>query len=72
MKENVNDRSERWFKKAQEMGEQHDAPLPSLPCCCSCQTQRDNIPGDTPEEYFHRTFTISFNDELLKHLDTQF
>ena len=54
------------------MGEQHDAPLPSRPRRCSRQTQRDNIPGDTPEEYCRRTLTIPFIDELLQHMETRF
>ena len=27
VRQNVNDRSERWFKEAQEMGELHDGPF---------------------------------------------
>ena len=72
VRENVNDRTERWFKEAQDMGKPHDGPLPSLPRSCSRQTQRDNTPGDTPEEYFCRTLTIPFIDELLQHMETRF
>ena len=72
VRENVNDRSEGWFKEAQDMGEPHDGSLPSLPRRCSRQMQRDNTPGDTPEEYFRRTLTIPFIDELLQHLETRF
>lgn len=72
VRDNVDDRSERWFREAQRMGEQHDGPLPSVPRRCSRQTQRDNIPGDTPEEYFRRTLTIPFIDELLQHMETRF
>ena len=54
------------------MGEPHDGPVPSVPRCCSHQTQRDNILGDTPEEYFRHTLTFPFIDELLQHMETRF
>ena len=58
VRENVNDKSEKWFREAQEMAEPHNGPLHSVLRRCSRQTKRDNTPGDTPEEYFHHTFII--------------
>lgn len=54
------------------MGEQYDSPLPALPCRCKWQTLRVKIPGDTPEEYFRCTLTITFIDEFLPHMVTRF
>ena len=72
VRDEIDDRSMKWFEEAQEMGESHNAPLPSIPRCCGHQTQRDNVPGDSPEEYFCRTITIPFVDELLQHMQTRF
>ena len=46
--------------------------LPSLPRFCGRQLHRDNIPSDTPEEYFHRSITIPFLDQLIQHLSSRF
>ena len=72
VRDEIDDRSMKWFEEAQEMGESHNAPLPSIPRRCGRQTQRDNVPGDSPEEYFCRTITIPFVDELLQHMQTRF
>ena len=68
----MNDKSEKWFREAQEMAEPHNGPLPSVPRRCSHQTKRDNTPGDIPEEYFRRTLTIPFIDQLLQHMEKRF
>ncbi len=35
-------------------------------------TSRSNTPGDTPEEYYRRTLSIPFLDQLITHLESRF
>ena len=36
------------------------------------KTQRDNVPAETPEEYYRRYLTIPFLDHILSHMETCF
>ena len=54
------------------MGDPFNAPQPSMPRFCGCQLHRDNIPSDTPEEYFRRSIMIPFLDQLIQHLSSRF
>ena len=54
------------------MGDPFNAPQPSIPRCCGRQSHRDNIPSDTPEEYFRRSITIPFLDQLIQHMSSRF
>ncbi len=55
-----------WHDTAVTLGQ------PQLPRRCSIQTSRSNTPGDTPEEYYRRTLSIPFLDELITHLESRF
>ena len=54
------------------MGDPFDAPQPSVPRRCECQSHRDNFPSDTAEEYFRCSITIPFLDQLILHMSTHF
>ena len=45
---------------------------PSIPQCCGRQSNRSNVPGDSPEVYYQRLITVPFIDELMNHLETRF
>ena len=46
--------------------------VPSLPRRCGRQIHRDNIPADTPSEYFCRTISIPLLDHLLSEMNSRF
>ena len=72
VRECVDEKSKQWFQEAQDMGDPFNAPQPSMPRFCGRQLHRDNIPSDTPEEYFRRSITIPFLDQLIQHLSSRF
>ena len=45
---------------------------PAIPRSCTRQTQRDNVPATTPEEYHKRALTIPFLDHMISHIETHF
>ena len=45
---------------------------PSLPWRCTHQMNRENVPSNTPAEYFRRAITIPFFDDMISHLNNRF
>ena len=45
---------------------------PSLTRRCGRQHHRENIPADTPAQYYRRTISIPFADHLLTEIDARF
>ena len=68
----VDDKHKGWYQHAVDMGEPLGAPPPSIPRRCGRQTQRDNIPGDSPEDYFRCIITVPFLDQLVQHMESRF
>ena len=54
------------------LGGKHNTLLTSLPRRCTHQTNRENMPSHTPEEYFPRAITIPFFDDMISHLNNRF
>ena len=45
---------------------------PCIPRRCGRQTQRSNVPADTPSEYFRRTISIPVLHHLISELNSRF
>ena len=45
---------------------------PSAPHTCGCQLGRDNVPADTPKQYFRRAVSVPLLDELLGQFTQKF
>ena len=45
---------------------------PSLLRRCTYQTNRENVPSNTPDEYFRRAITIPILDDMISHLSNRF
>ena len=45
---------------------------PSLPRLCGRQRNRDNIPAQTPSQYYRRTVTIPVLDHLISEMNRRF
>ena len=54
------------------LGGKINALPPSLPRRFTHQTNRENVPSNTPEEYFRRAITIPFFDDMISHLNNRF
>ena len=72
VRENVNQNHNQWYKSAVDLSAQINGSPPSMPRRCGRQSQRDNVPAQTPEEYYKRSLTIPFLDHMLSHLETRF
>ena len=72
VRENVNQNHNQWYKSAVDLSAQINRSPPSMPRRCGRQSQRDNVPAQTPEEYYKRSLTIPFLDHMLYHLETRF
>lgn len=46
--------------------------IPSIPHTCRRQTQRSNVPADSPSQYYLRSLSIPIIDHLLSELRTRF
>ena len=68
---NVDGKFKDWFSQACKMAEKVGVQ-PSTPRTCGRQQHRQNLPADTPEEYYRRTLMVPYTDELLSQLDTRF
>ena len=44
----------------------------SQPRICGHQGGRDNVPSNTPVEYFRRAISVSFLDEILTQFDKRY
>ena len=62
----------KWYDCAVALGDTINASPPSMPRLCKHQIHRCNTPAETAEEYYRRTISIPFFDELLSHLNSRF
>ncbi|XP_062504805.1 52 kDa repressor of the inhibitor of the protein kinase-like [Corticium candelabrum] len=60
-----------WYKKASEIAAAVKVD-PSLPRVCNRQRNRDNVPAETPEEYYRRSLGIPYLEELVAQLQARF
>ena len=72
VRKNINQNNNRWYNLAVQLSARVNGNSPSIPRRCSRQTQRDNVPAETPEEYYRRSLTIPFLDHILSHMETRF
>ncbi|CAG2195052.1 unnamed protein product [Mytilus edulis] len=59
------------YQKAEQMAEVADTEL-VIPRRCGRQTQRSNVPGDTPQVYFKRAVYLPYIDALIQEYSSRF
>ena len=59
------------FDKAESMAEIGNVVI-ALPKRCGRQTERSNVPGDTPKDYFKRSIYLPFLDSLIQQYNMRF
>ena len=59
------------YQNAEQMAQLADSEL-VIPCRCGRQTQRSNIPGDTPQVYYKRVVYLPHIDALIQEYSSQF
>ena len=69
---NIDTYHKKLYDSVVSLGGKINALPPSLSRSCIHQTNRENMPSNTPEEYFRRTITISFFDDMISHLNNRF
>ena len=57
---NIDNSHKKLYDSVLSLGGKINALPPSLPRRCTHQTNRENLPSNTPEEYFKRGITILF------------
>ena len=67
----VDKNHDRWFSEVQQLAASTGIEL-SLPRLCGRQTQRSNIPSQTPKEYYWRTITIPLLDHIISEMTSRF
>ena len=72
IRDNIDQHHKAWYETAVELSEKIHGSAPSIPRRCSRQTQRANVPAETPEEFYRRSLTVSFIDHMISHIDTRF
>lgn len=72
VRENVHQHHGKWYKSAVELHQKLNGFPPSIPRRCGRQTQRDNVPATTTEEYYRRSLTVPFLDHMISHMETRF
>ena len=70
-RDNIHTYHSKWISEVEKMGSAVGVQL-SLPRRCSRQTQRSNVPADTPSLYYCRSITIPMIDHLLNEMSSQF
>lgn len=70
-REDVDSLHSEWFEEIEKLCESVNIE-PSLPRLCGRQRHRDNVPAQTPAEYYRRTITIPVLDHLISEIDRRF
>ena len=60
-----------WHEEALQLGGKVGV-IPSVPCRCGRQSNRDNMPAEDSETYYRRTLTIPFLDQLVMEMNSWF
>ena len=68
---NIEKHHRLWFRTVEQMCSDIGID-PSLPRRCGRQMHRNNIPADTPLEYYSRCLSIPLLDHLLTEIDSRF
>ena len=67
-RQNVDSIHSKWFEEIDKMCRSMGVE-PSLPRLCGRQRNRDNIPAQTPSQYYRRTVTIPVLDHLISEMN---
>ena len=60
-----------WHEEALQLGSKVGV-VPSVPCRCGRQCNRDNTPAEDSETYYRRTLTVLFLDQLIMEMNSRF
>ena len=71
LRENVDQESDVIFKQAVRMADQLNIE-PNIPRVAQKQIYRDNIPANSPEEYYKRTLAIPIVDTFISEMTNRF
>lgn len=71
MRENVDSIHMEWFQEVDKMCQSVQVEI-TLPRLCSRQRNRENIPAQSPSEYYRRTITIPVFDHLISEIKARF
>ena len=71
VRDHVHTHHSKWFLSIEQMCSEVGT-VPCIPRRCGRQTQRSNVPADSPSEYILRTITIPLLDHLLSEMKSQF
>ena len=72
VRSNIDTYHKKLYDSVVSLGGKIKALPPSLPRRCTHQTNRENVPSNTPEEYFRRAITIPFFDDMISLLNNRF
>ena len=67
----VDEKHELWYEEAVEIMKSTEK-VPVKPRTVSKQVYRDNIPANSPSEYFRRSVSVPFLDHLIGHINSRF
>ena len=70
-RQNVDSIHSEWFEEIDKMCRSMGVE-PSLPRLCGRQQNQDNIPAQTPSQYYRRTVTIPVLDHLISEMNRRF
>ena len=70
-RQNVDSIHSKWFEEIDKMCRSVGVE-PLLPRLCGRQRNRDNIPAQTPSQYYRRTVTIPVVNHLISEMDRRF
>ena len=72
VRSNIDTYHKNLYHSVVSLGGKINALPPSLPRRCTHQTNRENVPSNTPEGYFRRAITIPFFGDMISHLNNRF
>ena len=72
VRSNIDTYHKKLYDSVASLGGKINALTPSLPRRCNHQTNRENVPSNTAEEYIRRAITIHFFDDMISHLNNRF
>ena len=67
----VDEKHDEWWAEVERLAQEMDV-TPTMPRRCGRQTQRNNMPAETPKVYCRHTLTIPLLDEVIAQFDKRF
>ncbi|XP_069104128.1 52 kDa repressor of the inhibitor of the protein kinase-like [Argopecten irradians] len=70
-RDDIDNVHQEWFQEAVALAEELDIPI-SKPRTCGRQSKRNNVPAQSPEDYYRKSISIPVLDHLLEEMKTRF